>query len=109
MLCPLGGATLLWMPAPRHLPQAWAPSSPCSLAHPPRPNPWPFLSAPPGLSEVRPGKTLGRLQVWLRMLGLAWVWPPGLSLMSGAQTPGLAWGPEPSGVLLCSMDTHLQQ
>lgn len=75
--------------------------SACCLAHSPPPSstPHPFFSAPPGLSKERAGKTLGRLEVQLRMLDLAWVWS--LSLSDQEHRPRLlTWAPHPypSGV-----------
>ena len=92
-LGPLGGALLLG-PAP-HCP------APCSL-------PLPLLCAPPGLSEDRAGRTLGRLQVPLRKLGSAWVCSLGFSCQERrAQASHL--GPRSLWCPLPGVDTFLQQ
>lgn len=96
---PLGGHRCSGCLHPTSMPTAClGPKSACCLAYPPSSNPRPFLSTPPGLSKDRAGMTLGRLEVRLRMLDLAWVWS--LSLSGQEHRPRLlTWAlPHPSSV-----------
>ena len=107
---PLGGHRCSGCLHPTSMPTAClGPKSACCLAYPPSSTPHPFLSTPPSVSKDRAGMTLGRLEVRLRMLDLAWVWS--LSLSGQEHRPRLlTWAPPiPPVSPLPGVDTLLQQ